>query len=192
MIDRLDAVEDMAANSYRNFHARGLDYLCLFRSPELTRKVYFFDGDVRKLPEVVMPHDHRYAFTTRVLSGQVANRFYARDVRGGEVFERFDYMTPLNGGDGFIWKETVSLRCTFDRTYAAGEHYHCQASDIHTIQVHSEGSVILLDQYADDVPLDMPTAAFRKVRHAPDMNGLYDRMSHDHVRMRLQHLAEVL
>lgn len=56
-------------NSYRDFHAKGLDYVCLKRTPDHTVKVYFLDGDVSKVPEVVNPHDHRYAFETTVLSG---------------------------------------------------------------------------------------------------------------------------
>ena len=38
-------IDDIQANSYRDFHAKGLDYLCIRRDLELTLKVYFFDGE---------------------------------------------------------------------------------------------------------------------------------------------------
>ena len=58
------SMEEVLANSFRDFHAKGLDYVCLKRRPSETVKLYFFDGDVSKLPEVVNPHDHRYDFST--------------------------------------------------------------------------------------------------------------------------------
>lgn len=36
---------EVLANSYRDFHAKGLDYICLKRSFKETLKLYFFDGD---------------------------------------------------------------------------------------------------------------------------------------------------
>lgn len=49
------------------------------RTPEHTRKVYFFDGKVSQLPEVVSPHDHRYDFTTTVLAGVMSTSTLPRD-----------------------------------------------------------------------------------------------------------------
>lgn len=60
-------LDEILAHSFTDFHAKGLDYLCLLRSPEITVKAYFFEGDVASAPEVVVPHDHRYCFNTRVL-----------------------------------------------------------------------------------------------------------------------------
>ncbi len=188
----MDSLEAIAANSYRNFHAKGLDYLCLLRTPELTRKVYFFDGDVSKLPEIVTPHDHRYDFKTTVLAGMVANRFYAKNVRGGEPVERFDYMTPLNGGDGFTWRETVTLRCTADRTFERGQSYSCRADQIHTLKIHSDSCVIVLDQYADSVAMDQPTSAYRADATAPNLDGLYERMTEDHLQDRLRQAVNLM
>lgn len=59
------------ANSFKDYHVKGFDYICLQRSPRETVKLYFFDGDVSKMPEVVNPHDHRYDFDTVCLSGAV-------------------------------------------------------------------------------------------------------------------------
>lgn len=42
----IDCLGDICANSFRNFHTKGFDYLCVKRSAELTRKVYFFEGNL--------------------------------------------------------------------------------------------------------------------------------------------------
>ena len=95
--------EVVLPNSYRNFHVQGFDYLCLRRKDNYTLKVYTFDGDVTQAPEVVNPHDHRYAFRTTVLNGALLDYRYTLDPRG-KVFNAFDYRTPLNGGDGFTFR----------------------------------------------------------------------------------------
>ena len=73
---KIDPLEQMVENSFRNFHAKGFDYLCLQRSPGLTLKAYFFDELPGGIAEVVCPHDHRYPFTTTVLSGYMRHYRY--------------------------------------------------------------------------------------------------------------------
>ena len=72
--DTLD-VDEVKSNSFKDFHAKGLDYICLFRSPELTLKAYFFSEGMesQKVGEVVSPHDHRYNFFTQCYSGRIEN-----------------------------------------------------------------------------------------------------------------------
>jgi hypothetical protein len=187
-------LEEICANSYRNFHAKGFDYLCLFRSPGYTRKVYFFDGDLSQQPELVMPHDHRYAFTTAVISGAVINKTFERVSEGhplGLRYDRFDYLTPLNGGDGFSWTEEVHLYGhTIPGAKIAGDHWLSSSKDIHTLQVLEEGTIIMLDQYHDVVPEGVPTSAFRPVgsRTPPSLSGLYDRMDEDRAVVLLERL----
>jgi hypothetical protein len=77
IVDDLDTV---ASNSFRNFHAKGLDYLCLHRSPELTIKAYFYSGNIG--PEVVCPHDHRYPFSTHILAGESGHKRYTDGLCG--------------------------------------------------------------------------------------------------------------
>lgn len=143
----------MLQNSYRNFHAKWFDYLCLKRTPELTLKAYFFEGDVSRLPEVVMPHDHRYAFQTYCLSGKVLDRSYhqVRDPRvrclaDVKPYDAFDYLTPLNGGSGFEWTEEVWLHCPWHKqlTRGPGGSYRHDPADIHTIQIAGDQTVLLL------------------------------------------------
>lgn len=182
-------LDHILANSFRDFHAKGLDYLCLERSPRRTVKVYFFDGDVAESPEAVVPHDHRYDFETTCLAGSVVNHAFfetARNERGLQTYERFDYLTPLNGGAGFTWRDTVQLWRASSVRYEPGAAYHMVASQIHTISVRPD-TVLRLVQYADSVPLDAPTAAYRPagMREAPSLDGLYRPMDADHALMRL-------
>jgi len=185
-------IEEIAANSFQDFHVRGFDYLCLFRSPALTVKAYFFDGDVANLPEVVMPHDHRYDFHTAVISGEVENRLYEEGV-GGFVYDRFDYLTPLNGGDGFEWSRETSLRMRSSILYRIGESYACDHDDVHTIQIRAPGTILLLNQYADKVPVGSPTQAWRIAgdRSPPSLDGLYTPMTTDRAVQRLEQLQAV-
>ena len=67
------------ANSFRNFHTVGLDYVCLHRSTDLTVKGYFYDR-TEVSARLVNPHSHRYDFATEVLRGSVINETWSEYV----------------------------------------------------------------------------------------------------------------
>lgn len=188
----MDNIEEICRNSYRDFHVKGFDYLCLTRRPELTRKVYFFEGNLSQLPELVVPHDHRYDFQTTVLSGSLINKRYTDSLgpnpKGDvQTFNEFEYMTPLNGGDGFSWKRETEMVCIHRHAYNRGGTYFSLYNSIHTLDILQEGTVILLEQGRDLVPENKPTRAFKtESREAPSLDGLYDRMTPDHAKMRIE------
>lgn len=188
----MDNLEAICANSFRNFHTRGLDYLCLQRSESLTVKAYFFEGDLSKLPEIVVPHDHRYPFTTQVLAGKLANKTYSEHWQG-DVFQRFAYRTPLLGGDGFTWDQEVRLHSHGWEEYERGATYHCLPTDVHTLDIMAEGTVAVLYQFADTVPIGVPTWSYRPGAgtEPPSMEGLYDRMRPDDALTRLRQLRDL-
>ncbi|MEE9481878.1 hypothetical protein [Methylobacterium ajmalii] len=179
-------IDAVVANSFKDFHTKGFDYLCVRRSPRETLKLYFFDGDVSKLPEVVSPHDHRYGFETTILAGESQNVWFAEgvrggdDPRGGEVFNRFEYRTPLNGGDGFRWIGEAQLVETGRRGFRRGQSYYMDAAGLHTIRIVSSETVLMLRQFEDVVPIDRPTTTFTKGA-APSLDGLYSRFTADQV-----------
>lgn len=186
-------------HSYRNFHAKGLDYLCLKRSEEHTIKVYFFDGDadLSALPEIVMPHDHRYDFATVCIAGEVANKEFSRCAQfpGAARYEEFSWDTPLLGGSGFAHVGEAWLTEANVSDYRAGDRWRSGASIIHTLQIRRAGSIIRLDQFHDVVPVGVPTRSFRLACErgdavSPDLSGLYDRMTADYAAMRLRQYAE--
>lgn len=183
-------LEHILANSFRDFHVKGFDYLCLKRSPTETVKVYFFDGDVATSPEAVIPHDHRYHFETTCLAGSVVNHDFhpaSPEKCAAAPYERFDYLTPLNGGDGFKWTGMVWLNRFQSARYEAGQRYSLRAEQIHTITVRPD-TVLQLIQREDVVPVGVPTSAFRPVRmkEPPSLDGLYLPMDADHALMRLR------
>lgn len=187
-----EKIFSMQEHSFRNFHAKGLDYLCLKRGPLLTVKAYFFEGDTRHLPEVVAPHDHRYDFRTHVLSGAVANTEFTPSA-GGEQYEAFEYQTPLNGGDGFTWVGTKGLKVWGRKAYEKGMAYDMRAEQFHTIKILADRSVLLLFQYEDRLPVNVPTLTFRKGdKTPPSLSGLYERMSEDDVVRRVDQLESLV
>lgn len=71
------SIEDIQlGSSYSNFHVKGFDYLCIKRTPEHTVKIYFFEGDLAQLPELVVPHDRRYDFYSAVVAGEATDIKY--------------------------------------------------------------------------------------------------------------------
>lgn len=188
-------MDDVVANSFRDFHARGLDYICLERSPERTLKLYFLDGDVSKVPEVVNPHDHRYDFTTTVLAGAMVNHTFTRvraGAREGSPYDAFDYRTPLNGGDGFTYRGVEWLARGQSIMLPEGNRLRSPAASLHTIQMLADQTVLMLEQGPDVVDLDAPTSTWvGGGRPQPDLSGLYSRMTPDHVRARLRSLEEL-
>ncbi|WPE19861.1 hypothetical protein [Shinella zoogloeoides] len=182
-------IEAMLENSYRNFHVKGFDYLCLFRTPEWTRKVYFFEGDLTRLPEIVNPHDHRYDFDTTVITGAISNSYYSEDP-AGDVYEEFEWRTPLLGGDGFLWKRETRLLEEQRFVLRRGQSYRMTTDQLHTIRMHADRTIILLDQWADKVPAELPTRTFMHTKSAPQTTGLYDRFTADQLMARLSQYEE--
>lgn len=185
-------VKEMIEHSFRNFHVKGFDYLCVKRTLEHTRKIYFFDGNVSQLPEVVNPHDHRYHFRSTVLTGVMSNSTYMPDEEHGEVYNEFEWRTPLNGGDGFTFKREQRLFEHQRTFYKPGWSYHMRAQDFHTIRMHAEGTVIVLDQYEDVVPIGTPTRTFMKERQPPSLDGLYEKFTPEGLLERLVQYKQLM
>jgi hypothetical protein len=184
-------IEDVIANSYRDFHAKGLDYICLSRTDELTVKFYFLDGDVSKIPEVVNPHDHRYEFDTTVIAGGMIDHRYKAD-EFGDIYQAFDYRTPLNNGDGFSFRQEERLSRYSSDFLERGASLHSNAVARHTIQMTSDQTILMLRQYCDVLPLECPTSCWvRKGNPKPDTTGLYSKFTADQVLDRLNIISRI-
>lgn len=185
--------ESMLENSFCDYHVKGFDYVCLSRTPQLTRKVYFFDGIKEDLPEVVCPHDHRYDFTTKVLAGSVGNYQYKlADHRTGvaDVMQRFSYRTPLNGGNGFTWEREERLRLWRISQYQVGDmSYTMHHSHIHTIKVVPH-TILLLEQFSDE-PIEH-TTTWTHSKEPINLSGLYNRFTADQLIKRLGQINELM
>jgi hypothetical protein len=177
-------------NSFKDFHVKGFDYICLKRSWERTDKFYFFEGEVAQAPEVVHPHDHRYDFISKVLAGRVTNFHYVYDP-DGEPIEEFAYRTPLLGGNGFTWKQSTRLKRTRANDYSWGQMYWMAHTDFHTIRV-TPSTVLHLVQFHDMVPPDMATKCFSKEREPINLSGLYNKFTADEALRRIRQLNGLL
>ncbi|MBV6360457.1 hypothetical protein R2325_16520 [Mycobacteroides chelonae] len=188
-------MESVLENSYKDFHAKGLDYICLHRSPELTIKAYFFEGDAQDASEVVNPHDHRYNFHTTCLSGKIRNKWYQEPLPFDvptEEFNVFAWHTPLNGGAGFADEQSRVRLAQYKHVDALpGKSYSMLAHELHTIQVMKKDTVILLTQFEDVVPLNEPTYTFTKSDAPPDLSGLYGKFTADQAMKRIELLQEL-
>lgn len=182
-------IAEIKANSYKNFHAKGLDYICVYRSDNCTIKYYFFDGDHTKLPEVVNPHNHRYTFTSKVLAGGVIDHLFIPVEKGGTVYNKFDWLTPLNGGNGFTYAGEQQLQKI--RSKSLDKAHTSRFHDIHTIQITKDQTVLSLVQLHDMVGLTEPTQLFSLNDAAPDTSGLYEQFTEDEIRTRLQQIAKL-
>lgn len=172
VIDMQTALE----HSFRNFHAKGLDYLCLRRTPELTEKLYFLDGAACD-GDAVVPHDHRYDFTQTVLRGRCTNLLF-EERAGGDVWHRFRYETPLNGGSGFASDGLARVAVKSAVDYHASEFWFERSEEIHTIRC-KPGTILHQRQYQDRV--ETATRAYSKASSIPSLDGLYDHMTDAHV-----------
>lgn len=181
-------MEMALANSYKNFHAKGFDYICLERTPKLTRKLYILDGDITKVPEVINPHDHRYSFTTMVMAGaMIDHRWVSSDESdpSAKAYNAFDYMTPLNGGDGFTFRGEEWLRKDEANLLTFAESLATRADRVHTIQMQADQTALMLNQFADIYDLDTPTSAWSQDTPDASDSGLYDRFTPDEIIQRL-------
>ena len=181
-------IANVVANSFRDLHVKGFDYLCLKRSPELTVKLYVYDGDVSKMPEIVNPHDHRYDFMTTCLVGGVVNHEFERHSEG-MTYNAFDYDTPLNGGGGFSWREEIKLRRRRSSAYGRGGDYWFPHDAIHTIQLTDSQTVLMLQQFSDVVPIGVPTTMFSLGNEPPTLDGLYRKFTEDAARKLLRDIS---
>lgn len=183
--------------SFRDFHTKGFDYLCIKRSEELTLKIYFFDGNLADLPELVVPHDHRYNFFSSVIAGSAANKKW-REVKNPELwpegqlsrFNKMEWRSPLLGGEGFSWAGEAQMVHTHDHAYNPGQRWYTHHTEIHTLRIEREGTILLLEQLQDVVPADQPTHAYKRDIKGfdptlPDISGLYERMTEERAIERL-------
>ncbi len=186
---------EICNNSYKNFHAKGVDYICLKRTPTLTTKVYLFNGDVSTFPEVVNPHNHRYPFQTRVLHGKIYNKNYVRSdgfQPNDCLLQEFEWRTPLNGGKGFSWKQESFLKEENQELILNGANYFLSPEKIHTIQILENETALLLHQYEDVIAIDAPTFTFTTKKEPPSLDGLYEKFSMDELKNRLKIVEKLL
>lgn len=143
LLDSLDLAE-AAKHSFKNYHAEGLDYLCLQRTQELTVKLYVTrPDDLRHNAQgyLVHPHTHRYPFHTFVLIGGMANIVFTPSNKGKEWNEH-SFEKAI---EGTILKFEKKIKLAGEATYIGqGESYYMDESQIHSIRLSAVQPVVLM------------------------------------------------
>lgn len=139
-------------HSFANYHAEGLNYLCIHRDIQLTIKAYIFEENLvnNRGDYVVWPHSHRYYFSSLTLSGAVVNHMFCAEIGagdGGHVMYTYDAESRK------VSRVTdVTLKALTSRVYRAGnqDFFYMESNEIHTLTV-PEPTIVLQYQYADTV-----------------------------------------
>lgn len=181
------------SNSFCDFHAKGVDYVCLARSPKHTVKLYFFDRVTR---EVVNPHNHRYNFDSRVLKGSVRDNHWtpASDNKINPLFDKFTWRTPLNGGAGFKFECTQPLRAVSAQEYFRDFTWSTFYHTIHTLDVLEPYTVMLQIQHEDVFPIHVPTHTWKQSTPGnlpPHIGHLYRRMTREQLLNRFEYIRYI-
>lgn len=163
----------MAANGFRNYHARGLDYLCLLRDPNLTIKLYFLDDpELRPDGCLVAPHDHRYSFEQICLAGEVEHiEFITTEFHPAWMISKWNAESRKFSPTGI----EVGLNHTV-RKLQTTDSYYLGPTRLHTL-AHPSEAILLTFQYRD-VREDSLTL-FHERDEMPSLDGLYTPMDAD-------------
>lgn len=194
------AMNRLLRDSYRDYCAKGVDYVCLCRTPYSTLKVYFFDVDEETALEPVCPHDHRYDFSTTVLRGAVTNTIWSVVPKSFQTdapkFHKFEYRTPLLQGNGFTLAGYEHLRVDNAQRYTHGQTYRSLHATIHTLNMVQPGTILVVEQFEDRVPAGTPTSTYVPARpgvppQPPALTGLYGKFTGEAMLQRLEQLERV-
>lgn len=148
LLSSLDPTEAVT-HSMLNHHAIGFHYLNLFRSDRLTIKLYIAPETPHAAAShnysgaLVNPHDHRFGFSNEVLVGQITDESYITH-RPTDSNQWIRYKSPAFQEP----IEVIGLTLSDVETLNAGSRIEHDASEIHTIAVHTP-CVILQTQYHD-------------------------------------------
>lgn len=183
-----DDVETIADNSYLDFHAKGLQYICLKRDPlGETHKVYFLPSNPAG---IVNPHNHRYAFETELLAGRVVDQRY--DIaKPGQPYLRRRWFTPLDGGEGFgLDGNPCQLQeLPPDHFARPGSKWATSLGVIHTLRPLTESVIYLVQR-----PSIRGSSAvyLPEGEPLPSLSGLYRKPSIDTVISLLRTIQELM
>lgn len=184
-------------HSRHNHHVRGLDYVCLHRSPELTVKAYIFDKPQHAVQHtendtwLVWPHNHRYAFDHLTLTGRIDNIIV-------DFAEPGSHTVPVDiiAYDASERAHEVIGQSRLTRVRRLitlpGDHFSLDPLTLHTIQVEND-SVAIQVQYGNtrrQTILTSPRGFLKNQSYFnPELNQM---MSSDTISKHLDRLNQLL
>lgn len=176
-------LSEIVEHSFKDYHARGVHYLCLSRTPKLTTKLYLFDEGI-KPTALVFPHDHRYHFQTWVIAGEVGNVWYYESphptlAKAFDPYHRFRWATVLKGGKGFSYDGETQLAEANYTTYGQFSTYMMKPEEIHTLKILRPETALLILQGPSIST--KPTRTFCFDKEPPSLDGLYSKFGADEI-----------
>jgi hypothetical protein len=137
-----------AEHSFRNYHAFGVDYLNLLRTDRLTAKLYFMRGNETRCNSrdwLVWPHNHRYAFESFTVSGDVRHIRFGLKRGSGWMLCHYDAST--HQAEPLL---EVGLEELSDERLRSGSRFVMGLDEIHTIRpADYQTSIFFQIQYHD-------------------------------------------
>lgn len=157
-------VEESLRNSYINYHVKGLDYLCLHRSKELTIKLYHWKGS----PGVplVAPHNHAYYFDEIILVGDIVNITFTPNA----FLESKEYDEHYWVAKSSVFVRPIDLEIKTDSLLRQGSKLSQDMYTVHTLVPMSEEFSILCYQYKTR---RLKTMVYPKSGDVINTEGLY-------------------
>ena len=169
------SLSNMLKNSYKHYHARGVNYLCLQNTWRLRLKAYFFDQPSDPAG-VVSPHDHRYSFTNHVLTGAVKDTLYTASKYGEQFFE-YSWRSPLSRADLTPLYSPVAptkLVLYHADVVAEGLSYQRGRGEIHSLQI-LEPRTIIVQEEKKTPSAPLRSRVFMRTEKFPTLEGLYEK-----------------
>ncbi len=201
-------VDESIANSYKDYHAKGVDYLNLLRTKHLTVKYLSCSGkSVERLNKshdvIINPHTSQYNQTIILLDGElelVTFDYITRAIKDDEArmfsnatkaHNRFSYTSPIKYNKrsaegvfkdtGYLTeKETIKLKSLGDSVYI--EH-----NEIQSYRVFGDTKFLVLQYLSLD---KLHTEHFQQSTVLPMVDGLYTRYTPTDVRNLVNTLDE--
>jgi hypothetical protein len=140
--------DELAKHSTLNHHVNGMDYLCLYRSPSLTFKIYFVETPTNpNAGFLVHPHSHRYEFDTTVLHGSLDHVLF--EECDGDEWRASGFFPDVGNSHVHLKNHHVGLVQT-SKLYRVGETYSVADKQVHSLRLSEVEPLILgLTQFED-------------------------------------------
>jgi len=189
LIDQL-SMKSCIQNSFKDYHAKGLWYIDLFRSEKMNMKLFFLIPELieAKGVHLVNPHNHGYNFTTEVLYGSVQHDTFVE----GEGYDyrkyTYDWYKPRD--QRLIFQANLGLDIETSNIYTAGQGYYCDTQTIHSIIASDEPTCLLLYQFSDQ-ELKSKDVYINRFAYRNEPVG-YERFTPEEIKLMLGNLKKEL
>ncbi len=189
LLDQLQ-VDDAIRNSYKNWHVKGVDYLCLYRSPQLTIKVYKCPAELqsenKNTKTILNPHTHLYNSHIVVLMGEceiVTFDYHKRSHQSGEpkevnhnftthnLFYHTSKFGPRAKQAGFRFESTGHLIEKQVTKITEQQSLYMKADEIRSFRTIGE-TYLLIFQY-NTIPFNVDTDLYVQTATPPILDELY-------------------